>query len=122
MERLRAFLDQRPPEARDFLIPEDMFSHFYLTESRHGFPHAANTDFITVGYWADLTLPDRFGLPHTVAAYCVKLEAEGPSLVLLKTNEALKACLDSSPGYQPLKPAAGTLPENLFIGVYERRS
>lgn len=45
--KLMDFEDSRPI----FFAPENMYVHWKLKESRHGFPHSANTHHISRGLW-----------------------------------------------------------------------
>lgn len=83
-------------EKRDFLFLDDMRPHFFLKESRHGFPQAANTRHIVkFGWWKDANMPKHFNHPKNSKEYCLALEQYGPSLIFIgdKLLEFEKTCL-----------------------------
>lgn len=61
-------------ERPSFLVPQSMYLHWQLNESRHGFPHAANTGHIAAGWWHMAPQVDSFATPQDSAAYCDMLQ------------------------------------------------
>ena len=96
IEEILKVLRSLPEEKRDFIFLDDMRPHFFLKESRHGFPQAANTRHIVkFGWWKDANMPDYFKHPTNSEEYCLALNQYGPSLIFVgdKLLEFEKTCL-----------------------------
>jgi len=81
-----------------FLAPEDMYLHWKLNESRHGFPHAANTSHIYNGLWADTTGTYVFRKPNNQNAYCQEVKKSAIELIVLSKYSKLNLCFDGAEG------------------------
>jgi hypothetical protein len=79
-----------------FLAPEDMYVHWKLKESRHVFPHAANTGHIIRGLWADKGGIHAFRNPTNFTSYCRELQKSSIELVVLKEGSSINGCFSSS--------------------------
>ena len=110
------YLETRPAEKRDFLALDSMYLHWRLREPRHGFPHAANTLHIALGWWDGAKLPELFDLPANGPAYCEKLRKSGPSVVVWHGRAPLQVCFESKRAY-----AAVDVEMPNGERVYERR-
>ncbi len=105
-----------PSGSRDFLAPNLMYEHWRLREPRHGFPHAANTDFIVgKNWWVDLEIPAGYDLPKNYDEYCNQIDRQGPSIIVLKIQDQLADCLRQSAVYSALEPANVTSDDVLFF-------
>jgi len=105
-----------PKEKHDFIFLDDPRPHFFLKESRHGFPHAANTRHIVkFGWWKDADMPEHFNHPKNSVEYCLALELYGPSLIFVgnKLLEFEKTCLKKTLIYSFKKTLATDV--NLYI-------
>ena len=98
-------VSMQPEDQQDFLFIDDIRSHWMLSESRHGFPQAANTrHIILLDWWTEIKMPIHFEHPTNSEEYCMALEKKGPSLVFiyqLKNFET--SCLKTSSVYRFLK-------------------
>ena len=83
------FLDIQSKNQRDFLFLDDMYVHWKLKESRHGFPHSANTIHIFSGFWQSVKMPKLFSHPTNGSQYCMALNSKGPS-ILIVSDQMLK--------------------------------
>jgi len=82
----------------DFLYTSNMFSHWMLGESRHGFPHAAHFSAISQGWFSNWNPRSVMpGFPTTTDNLCRKITLSGPSIVLVPKNSALFECMSSKP-------------------------
>lgn len=82
----------------DFLYTSNMFSHWMLGESRHGFPHAAHFSAISQGWFSNWNPRSVMpGFPTTTDSLCRKITLSGPSIVLVPKNSALFECMSSRP-------------------------
>ena len=91
-----------PEEKRDFLFLDDMRPHFFLKESRHGFPLASHSRHIVkFGWWKDANMPKHFNHPTNSKEYCLALEQYGPTLIFIgdKLLEFEKTCLKKTSIY-----------------------
>jgi len=95
------YLEMRAPDEQCFLAPVNMHIYWRLNESQHGFPHAANTRFITELDWWDAIVmsPDMVLLTNT-NEYCQKLEGDDPNLMVFFEESPLISCLNNSMIYQ----------------------
>ncbi|WP_298922077.1 hypothetical protein [uncultured Roseobacter sp.] len=99
-QQIARFLETQPEGARDFLVPRLMYEHWRLGEPRHGFVHAANTDFITPkNWWADIASPESFELPRNLQEYCSMIDRKGPSVLVSSEAGGIRDCLRSSAVY-----------------------
>ena len=82
----------------DFLYTSNMFSHWMLNESRHGFPHASHFSAISQGWFSNWNPRSVMpGFPTTTDSLCRKITLSGPSIVLVPKNSALFECMSSRP-------------------------
>ena len=82
----------------DFLYTSNMFSHWMLNESRHGFPHASHFSAISQGWFSNWNPRSVMpGFPTTTDSLCRKITLSGPSIVLVPKNSALFQCMSSRP-------------------------
>ena len=78
----------------DFLHTHNMFSHWILSESRHGFPHASHFGHIDQMWFADLRInPLVTGIVTTPSALCRKLNYMGPTLLFVPISSRIYSCL-----------------------------
>lgn len=89
------FLDSEFNVRPSFLSPEDMYVHWRLKESRHGFPHAGNTVQITQGWWQYIKKPGTFSTPSNIAEYCMALNSSGIKVIFLDPGSKLNSCFES---------------------------
>ncbi len=94
-EQLR-ILQANLKAGESFLVPHSMYVHWVMTESRHGFPHASNTDHVLKGWWTGLPNADSFSTPRDEYEYCNLLRTTGPSVVAIRDDSALAACLTTT--------------------------
>ena len=78
-----------------FLAPENMYVHWKLKESRHGFPHAANTIHIFNGLWSHTGGIHSFRHPTSTEAYCVELIQSPVEAVILRNDSELQPCFSN---------------------------
>ncbi len=94
-----------------------MYTHWKLSEPRHGFPHAANTSHIVYrGWWDGIEMPAHFGHPTNAKDYCADIEVLGPSIVIVGDllHEFSEFCLNQSVAYRHFR----SLPEeNITVFV-----
>jgi hypothetical protein len=85
-----------------FLAPEDMRIHWQARESRHGFPHAANTYQLLSGWWAGLQATPVPNLPNSITEYCKMMQDSELDFILLSEGSKLSSCFGDKDGsYQP---------------------
>ena len=78
----------------DFLYTSNMFSHWMLDESRHGFPHASHFSAISQGWFSNWNPRSVMpGFPTTTDNLCRKINLSGPSIVFVPKNSALFECM-----------------------------
>ncbi|WP_113913415.1 hypothetical protein [Roseovarius dicentrarchi] len=77
-----------------FLSPSQIALHWNLKEPRHGFPHAANTEHINRGWWADVPPNKVFATPESPEAYCAFLQMQAPRLVVDISTSPVLPCLE----------------------------
>ena len=102
IKEISQVLSSLPEEKRDFIFLDDMRPHFFLKESRHGFPQAANTRHIVkFGWWKDADMPDHFNHPKNSEEYCLAIEQYGPTIIFVgdKLPEFEKTCLKKTTIY-----------------------
>lgn len=85
-------IKENQESAKSFLAPEDMRIHWQARESRHGFPHAANTYQLLSGWWAGLEFTPVPNLPNTVEKYCTMIQNSKIDFILLSEASKLKSC------------------------------
>ena len=76
----------------DFLDIGDMYPHWQLQESRHGFPHAQNIQHIVLGWYASLHRMTHIDFPYTREELCHQVIVSGPSVVFM-TFSYMFSCL-----------------------------
>jgi hypothetical protein len=99
----RDYLEKRYANSRpSFLFPDDMKAHWLLGESRHHFPHSANTWHIFVGWWKNITFRSpHFFVMSNGEQYCEKIRSNGPDMIVVQPDSLLLPCMRSaSSGYQ----------------------
>jgi len=95
------YLQQTHSEEILFLMPSSMYFHWKSHEPRHGFPHAAHTNFIFAGLWKEIPDSEAFYLPKSPLEYCDLLEELGPAIVVdLKDSLVVTKCLTDSSRYR----------------------
>lgn len=80
----------------DFLVPDSMYVHWALGESRHGFPHAANTAHILLGWWKAAPTTGTFAVSHNYNEYCQLLWTRGPKRIIVPDESPLVTCLSAT--------------------------
>lgn len=90
------FMAQLVEEDRSFLAPHNMHAHWTLGESRHGFPHAANTGHILAGQWGGVESQGLFLAPTNLEDYCESLEESALEVIFLTPDSALNFCFEDS--------------------------
>lgn len=113
-------VSEREDNRSDFIFlggHGSMYTHWKLSEPRHGFPHAANTGHIVhQGWWDGIEMPAHFDHPTNVKDYCADIEALGPSIVIVGDllHEFSEFCLNQSVAYRHFR----SLPEeNITVFV-----
>jgi len=91
-----AFMSTGQAGGHDFLAVSDMKSHWLLQQSRHGFPHAANTKHIHNGWWGKAPEVTQIFAPRTGEAYCARLLSAGPEYVFDRRDGFVVDCLTSA--------------------------
>lgn len=122
------YLANRPVSDRSFLAPISVYAHWQLRESRHGFPHAANTGHIKAGWWRGIGNFPSFLAPHNAREYCQVLMDKGPNVVVTyhglgheKLNRAVRACLTSPGSRYALDQTRVGIAKNGSIDFFVRR-
>ena len=98
----RDYLEKKYANSRpSFLFPDDMKAHWLLGESRHHFPHSANTWHIFVGWWKNITFrSSHFFVMSNGEQYCEKIRSDGPDMIVVQPDSLLLPCMRSvSSGY-----------------------
>lgn len=85
-------LDQVSGERPGFLVPGDMFAHWYLEEPRRGFLHAANASFVHLGWWDDIDAGDLLDVPTSSEALCNRLAKHPVDVIFLPLDDASLVC------------------------------
>lgn len=89
-----AFLQSEFTVRPSFLSPEDMYVHWKLRESRHGFPHAGNTVQITQDWWVNIRKSEAFISPSNIDEYCKALNASNIKVIFLDPTSKLNSCFE----------------------------
>lgn len=97
-ELFRDYLTEHYPNARpSFLFPDDMKAHWLLDEPRYGFPHAANTKHIFLGWWENITFrSSHFFIMSNGKQYCEKIRSNGPEMIVIQPDSFLLPCMSSA--------------------------
>jgi hypothetical protein len=95
LETIKSFSDTSILLQQPFLFPTEMYSHWILNESRHGFPHAANIAHINHGWWESIKNPIILDLPKSSMEYCSFLLKNGPKTIFIKYDIVTITCLES---------------------------
>jgi hypothetical protein len=107
-----------------FLYPTNMYVHWALNESRHGFPHHANTIQIFHGWFKDLKFKNPIDLPYDNYQYCNKIQNQGPLLIITDNfinrdsdpiNECFKSKLSNYKFYEIIK-----IKDNQNLLIYKK--
>ena len=93
-DEIVGFLSQRRSVGLpiDFLDIGDMYPHWQLQESRHGFPHAQNIQHIVLGWYASLHRMTHIDFPYTREELCHQVIVRGPSVIFM-TFSYMFSCL-----------------------------
>lgn len=91
-----AFLQSEFTERPSFLSPEDMYVHWKLRETRHGFPHAGNTVQITQDWWVNIRKSNAVSTPTNIDEYCKALNASEIKVIFLDSTSRLNSCFEQS--------------------------
>ena len=78
---------------KSFLALDDMYVHWKLRESRHGFPHAAHIRHISRGWWEEIESNNKLKTPSNNNDLCKMLNKEGPDIIFDKADTKLLNCL-----------------------------
>lgn len=107
-----------------FLYPTNMYVHWALDQSRHGFPHHANTIQIFNGWFKDLKFKNPIDLPYNNYQYCNKIQNQGPLLIITDNfingdsgpiNECFKNKLSNYKFYEIIK-----IKDNQSLLIYKK--
>ena len=83
------FLYKYDLEGSSFLAPENMYIHWKLKESRHGFPHAAHTYSIVRNLWIENSKLSSYKFPNSLNSYCSLIEKSSIDLIVLKDSSVI---------------------------------
>ena len=86
------WLAEEFPSRPSFLFPESMKAHWILREGRHGFPHAANTGHIDLGWWEETDPDMAFKTFASTTQYCDALLGSDIEVILLHASSPLQDC------------------------------
>ena len=81
----------------DFLYVTNMYIHWQLSESRHGFPHAANIDHIGRGWWDKVERTNILNFPYSREDLCNKLQHSEIHVIFTELNSFSFECLNQIP-------------------------
>ena len=81
----------------DFLYVTNMYVHWKLMESRHGFPHAANIDHIGRGWWGSVEKTTILEFPYSREDLCNKLQRSQISVIFTELNSFSFECMKKIP-------------------------
>jgi hypothetical protein len=76
-----------------FLSPYNMYLHWVLDESRHGFPQAANTQHIESDWWIDLPNTKYFLSPKSLKEYCYEIKDSSIDIIFVDFNTPIDDCI-----------------------------
>jgi hypothetical protein len=97
LKTFNKFLYNYDLEGSSFLAPENMYIHWMLKESRHGFPHAAHTYSIVRNLWIENSKLQSYKFPNSLDSYCSLIEKSGINLIVLKDSSVIPSgCFSSS--------------------------
>lgn len=103
------YLTNLKKDRPNFLVIFDMKTHWRLNESRHGFPHAANTHHIYTGWWQEIKPASTFFTPRDAKEYCSRIKSNGPKIIFDMNDGDMIECLSNKgSGYQLEKTLPGT--------------
>jgi hypothetical protein len=100
-EEIVEFLGQRQSIGlpTDFLDGGDMYPHWQLRESRHGFPHAQNMQHIILGWYQYLPRMTHLEFPYTRDELCRQINKRGPSVVFMQFSYMFGCLLSRESNY-----------------------
>ena len=81
----------------DFLYVTNMYVHWKLSESRHGFPHAANIDHIGRGWWGSVERTNILNFPYSREDLCNKLQHSEIHVIFTELNSFSFECMNQIP-------------------------
>lgn len=96
LQSFETFIDEHDDSSIDFLAPTNMYLHWKQNESRHGFPHAANTFHISFDWWNEAPDSQSFRAFRSLDEYCQHLMVFGPSLIVDIRDSPVSPCLSSA--------------------------
>lgn len=101
LQEIRLFLNERRADllAADFLDIGDMYSHWKLRESRHGFPHTQNIQHIILGWYSSLHRIQHLPFPYTREELCNQVKEHGPSVVFMNFAYMFSCLLSKESNY-----------------------
>lgn len=101
LKEITAFLGERHVLSRriDFLDIGDMYSHWRLSESRHGFPHAQNMQHIILGWYSSIYRMQHIMFPYTREELCHQVIERGPSVVFMQFSYMFSCLLSKESRY-----------------------
>lgn len=83
----------------DFLDLGDMYPHWKLHESRHGFPHAQNIQHIVLGWYTSLHRMNHLVFPYTREELCTQVNKNGPTIIFLQFSYMFQCLLGTTSQY-----------------------
>ncbi len=83
----------------DFLDIGDMYPHWQLRESRHGFPHAQNMQHIILGWYQYLPRMTHLEFPYTREELCRQVNTRGQSIVFMQFSYMFGCLLSKESNY-----------------------
>lgn len=100
-KEITAFLGEQRRLSRgvDFLDIGDMYPHWQLSESRHGFPHAQNMQHIILGWYSSLYRMQHLIFSYTREELCHQVIERGPSVVFMTFSYMFSCLLSKESGY-----------------------
>lgn len=78
---------------RDFIYLSNMYVHWKLQESRHGFPHAANIDHINRQWWINVQKSNIIDFPYTKQQICSKLTYSNIAVIFTEIGSSEYECM-----------------------------
>ena len=81
----------------DFLYVTNMYVHWQLSESRNGFPHAANIDHIGRGWWNKVERTNVLNFPYSREDLCNKLQHSEIHVIFTELNSFSFECMNQIP-------------------------
>lgn len=95
---IRKYIDHREKNnlGKDFLHISNMYVHWKLDESRHGFPHAANIGHINENKWVALKDFYDFTLPKNKDDICKQINESGITNIFTdKKSRGMETCFNN---------------------------